>query len=89
MIFKHRDSLKKEVKNKQEGFGGSVVKNLPANVGDMGFVPGLGTFHMLWSNEAHVPQLLRLHSIAHEPQLPEPVHLESMLRNKEAAARRS
>ena len=89
MIFKHRDSLKKEVKNKQEGFGGSVVKNLPANVGDMGFVPGLGTFHMLWSNEAHVPQLLRLHSRAQEPQLPEPVHLESMLRNKEAAARRS
>ena len=24
--------------------GGSVVKNLPANVGDMGSIPGLGRF---------------------------------------------
>ena len=26
---------------------GLVDKNLPANVGDMGSVPGLGRFHML------------------------------------------
>ena len=26
--------------------GGPVVKNPPANVGDMGSIPGLGTFHM-------------------------------------------
>ena len=26
--------------------GGSVVKNLPANAGVMGSVPGLGRFHM-------------------------------------------
>ena len=29
---------------------GTVDKNLLANVGDMGFVPGLGRFHMPWSN---------------------------------------
>ena len=26
--------------------GGAVVKNLPANAGDMGSSPGLGRFHM-------------------------------------------
>jgi len=26
--------------------GGPVVKNLPANAGDMGSVPALGRFHM-------------------------------------------
>ena len=30
--------------------GGAVVKNLPANAGDMGSSPGLGRSHMLWSN---------------------------------------
>ena len=30
--------------------GDSVVKNLPANAGDMGSIPGLGRFHMLCSN---------------------------------------
>ena len=30
--------------------GGTVVKNLPANAGDMGVSPGLGRYHMLWSN---------------------------------------
>ena len=30
--------------------GGSVVKNLPANAGDMGSIPDLERFHMLWSN---------------------------------------
>ena len=28
----------------------SVVKNLPANVGDTGSIPGLGRFHMPWGN---------------------------------------
>ena len=38
-------------KYKNEGFlGGSVVKNLPANAGDMGLTPGLGRPHMLQSN---------------------------------------
>ena len=30
--------------------GGSVVKTLLANAGDMGSIPGLGRFHMLQSN---------------------------------------
>ena len=30
--------------------GGPVVKNLPANVRDMGFIPGLGRFHMPQGN---------------------------------------
>ena len=30
--------------------GGPVVKNPPANVGDMGSIPGLGRSHMLWDN---------------------------------------
>ena len=30
--------------------GGPVVKNPPANAGDMGLIPGLGRFHMAWSN---------------------------------------
>ena len=46
--------------------GGPVVKNPPANRGDMCLILGLGRFHMLWSNEAHAPQQLSLCS-------PEPV----------------
>ena len=30
--------------------GGTVDKNLPASAGDMDFIPGLGRFHLLWSN---------------------------------------
>ena len=62
--------------------GGSVVKNPPANAGDTGSSPGLGRSHMPRSNEAHVPQLLSLHSRACEPQLLKPTCLEPMLRNK-------
>ena len=36
----------------------SVVKNLPANAGDMGLIPDPGRFHMPWSNRAPAPQLL-------------------------------
>ena len=37
--------------NHQQGFpGSSVVKNLPANAGDTGSIPGPGRYHMLWSN---------------------------------------
>ena len=49
--------------------GGAVVKNLPANTGDIGSSPGLGRSHMLRSNETRAPQLLSLCSRAHEPQL--------------------
>ena len=44
--------------------GGAVVKNLPANAGDMGSIPGPGRSHMPQSNEVHAPPLLRLHSRA-------------------------
>ena len=30
--------------------GGAVVKNPPANAGDMSSIPGPGRSHMLWSN---------------------------------------
>ena len=66
-----------------EGFpGGAVVKNLPANAGDMGSSPGLGRSHMLRSNKVRAPQLLSLHSRAREPQLLKPARLEPVLHNK-------
>ena len=44
-----------------EGFpGGAVVEKLPANAGDTGSSPGLGSSHMPRSNWAHEPQLLSL-----------------------------
>ena len=49
--------------------GGAVVKNQPANAGDMGSSPGPGRSHMLWSNKVHALQLLSLHSRARMPQL--------------------
>ena len=52
--------------------GGAVVKNPPANAGDMGSIPGLGRSHMPRSNEARAPQLLSLRSRAREPQLLSP-----------------
>ena len=43
--------IKKEIKKYLQGFpGGTVVKNQPANAGDMDSSPGLGRSHMLWSN---------------------------------------
>ena len=42
---------KRSLKDPLEGFpGGTVVKNPTANAGDMGSSPGLGRFHMPWSN---------------------------------------
>ena len=38
------------MKYKQHFPGGAVVKNLPANAGDMGSSPGPGRSHMLRSN---------------------------------------
>ena len=38
-------------KSNAEGFpGGAVVKNPPANAGDVGSIPGPGRSHMPWSN---------------------------------------
>ena len=47
--------------------GGPVVKNLPANAGDMGSIPALGRFHMPPGQLVHTPQLLSLHTL--EPML--------------------
>ena len=67
-------SDKRDFKTKTRGFpGGAVVKNPPANAGDMGLSPGPGRSHMPWSNKAHAPQLLSLHSRARKPQLLKPV----------------
>ena len=38
--------------------GGTVDKNLPANARDMGLIPCLERFRVLWRNEAPEPQLL-------------------------------
>ena len=60
------------------GFPGSlVVKNLPANTGDMGSTPGLGRAHMSWSGQADEPPRLK------------PVCLQPMLHNRRLVAGRS
>ena len=46
--------------------GGSVVKNPPDRAGDMGSISDLGRSHMLWSHEAHAPQLLSPCAAANE-----------------------
>ena len=56
------------------GFSGdSLVKNLPANTGDMGSIPGPGRSHVPHSNYTHASQLLALCSRTQEPQLLKPV----------------
>ena len=45
-----------------------MVKNPPANEGDIGLIPGLGRVQMLWGNLAPEPQLLSLYSRACAPQ---------------------
>ena len=62
--------------------GGTVVKNPPANAGDMGSISSSGRSHMPRSNKPHVPQLLSLRSRARMPQLLKPEHLEPALHNK-------
>ena len=60
----------KSVQPAMGGFpGGSGVKNPPASAGDMGSIPGPGRSYMSQSNQAHVPQLLRLCSRAQVPEL--------------------
>ena len=62
------------IKEHYLGFpGGAVVKNLPANAGDMGSSLGPGRSHIPpRSNYAHAPQLLSLRSRACKPQLLSP-----------------
>ena len=59
-----------------------MLKNPPANAGDVGSSPGPGRSQMPRSNKARVPQLLSLRSRAREPQLLKPVSLEPVLHNK-------
>ena len=42
--------LKKKNKNILDFLDGPAVRNPPANAGDMSSIPGLGRFHMSWSN---------------------------------------
>ena len=43
--------LKKEKEGKMRDFaGGPVVKNPPANAGDISSIPGPGRFHMPWGH---------------------------------------
>ena len=44
-------------------------KNPPVNARDLGSIPVLRRFHLLWSNQAHARQLLSLCSRAQEQQL--------------------
>ena len=66
--------------------GGVVVKNQPANAGDMGSSRGLGRSHMLQSNWARLPQLLSLRSRAREPQLLSPSATTTEARTPRARA---
>ena len=59
-----------------------MVKNTPANAGDMGSSPGPGGSHMPRSNKASAPQILSLRSRAREPRLLKPARLEPVLRDK-------
>ena len=44
--------LNKQTKQKTQDFPcGSVDKNLPANAGDMGSIPGAGRFHICWATK--------------------------------------
>ena len=50
--------------------GGTADKNLPANAGDTGSIPGPGRSHMLRSNKAREPQLLSPHATTTEVHMP-------------------
>jgi len=54
--------------------GGSAVKNMPASTGDVGSIPGLGRFYMLWGSWACGPQILSLRATTTEIW---PLQLES------------
>ena len=63
---------------------GAVVKNPPANAGDMGLSPGLGRSHIPIPHTAEQlsPCATTTALLAREPQLLKPMHLESVLHNK-------
>ena len=45
LFLKHHNNNKSKIKN-MDFPGGLVIKNLPANAGDTGSIPGPGRFHM-------------------------------------------
>ena len=46
-----RQRWQNELKNHDQDFpGGLVVKNLPADAGDIDSIPGTGRYHIPWSN---------------------------------------
>ena len=47
-----------------------MVKNPPANAGDMGSIPGLGRSQMLQGNEHGLPQPRSLHAASTETHAP-------------------
>ena len=74
------------IKKSAKGFpGGSVVKNPPANAGDMGWIPGVGKSHMPQSDYTHGLQLLSLCSRAWEPQQEKPLQWETCPLQRRAA----
>ena len=54
-----------------------MEKNLPANAGDTGSIPGPGRIHMHRSNEDWVPQLLSPHFRAWARQQEQPQQWEA------------
>ena len=72
---KNRGGLKKPFKNTiwKEKTG---LPRPPASAKDMSSIPHSRISHAPQSNQAHTPQPLSLRSRAHEPQLPEPLHLQ-------------
>ena len=54
------------IKRKHQDFPGPVVKNPPDNAGDMGSVPGPGTFYILQGTYSHVS---RAHALQQEQAL--------------------
>ena len=50
MVFKENITKPKSLLKVEDFPGGAVVKNPPANAGDMGSSPGRGNSHMPWSS---------------------------------------
>lgn len=56
-----------------------MVENPPANIGNMGLIPGLGHINstdpvdVSWGNQTHGPELLSLHSKAYALQEEKPL----------------
>ena len=85
-ICKWSDWLELISKIYQQNFpGGPVVKNPLTNAGDTGSIPGPRRFHMLWSDKACVPQLLKpIHPRACSPKQEKPPQQAPLLQLEKA-----